>query len=430
MTTQTRGKGAEVAAYIGLDWADQKHVGCLQAVDSTHSEEFTLEQTPETVHEWVERLRRRFGGARVAIALEQSRGALIYALMNYDFLVLYPINPRGVVRFRETFRSSGCKDDGNDAWLLKELVRNYHDQLAAWQPDDELTRTLRLLVEHRRTLVNDRTRLTNRLTQQLKNYFPQALCWIEDLSQSWACRFLMKWPSLTALQKARPESLSALWSRHGLRRKRLEQLREQIKSAQSLTTDRAVLTACAAMVTALARQVLAASQGIEALDQLIEQHMARHPDAAFWQSLPGAGPALAPRLLAAYGADRGRWDEARQIQQFSGIAPVTRQSGKCRTVHHRLQCPKFVKQTFHEFAKCSIPRSRWAKAYYLLQREQRRKEHHAAVRALAFKWLRVLFHCWKHGKPYDEAYHLAQLRRRGSPLIAFLAEGPSDPTPA
>src|SRR5438445_1016256 len=143
---------------------------------------------------------------------------------------------------------------------------------------------------------------------------------------------------------------------------------------------------------------------------------AHHPDQALFDSFPGAGPVCAPRLSAAFGTDRSRWQSATEVQSHSGIAPVTERSGKALWVHHRLACPKFVKQTFHEFADQSIRFSQWARAYYDQQRG-RGNDHHAALRALAYKWIRILFRCWKDRKPYDEATYIEALRRHASPLI-------------
>ncbi|OHB80369.1 MAG: hypothetical protein A2V98_04765 [Planctomycetes bacterium RBG_16_64_12] len=95
-------------------------------------------------------------------------------------------------------------------------------------------------------------------------------------------------------------------------------------------------------------------------------------------------------------------DHAEEMQNFSGIAPVTKRSGKQTRAQRRWACPKFLLQTFHEFAGCSLKKSVWAKAYYDLQRSQG-KGHHTAVRTRAFKWIRIIFRCWKNRTPYDES---------------------------
>ena len=122
-----------------------------------------------------------------------------------------------------------------------------------------------------------------------------------------------------------------------------------------------------------------------------------------------------PRLIVAFGTDRDRWEDAGALTSFSGIAPVTGRSGHSEWIHFRYACPQFVRQTFHEFAAHSIQRSVWARAYYD-QKIGAGKHHHAAVRSLAFKWIRILFRCWKNHTPYDEAIYLRALENHNSPL--------------
>ena len=129
---------------------------------------------------------------------------------------------------------------------------------------------------------------------------------------------------------------------------------------------------------------------------------------------------MLPRLIVAFGTRRERFQSAAELAAYSGIAPVCRQSGHSKSVVFRRACPQFLRQTFHEFAACSLRSSVWAGAFYRTQRGQG-KRHHAAVRALAFKWIRILFRCWQQRTPYHEARYLEVLRRRGSPLVAPFA---------
>jgi transposase len=409
------------AAYIGLDWADRKHVIRLCCAGRDEVEHHELTHTPEAMAEWVASLRQRFGGRPVAVILEQSRGSVIHALMGYDFLVLYPVNPKTLAKYREAFRVSGAKDDPDDAQSLLEILMWHRERLRPWHPDDELTRTITLLVEHRRTLVNDQTRLTNRLTSALKSYFPQALAWAGQLKTLQACDFLDQWSTLKAVQEATDAELYGFYLSHGTRQTKLiEQRLEQIKVAQPLTSDQAVINGSAPMVLALAAQLRAVLVAIDEMGKQIEVLFAEHPDEKLWDSFPGAGPVLRPRLMAAMGADRERYADAREVQQFSGIAPVTERSGKSCWVHWRLACPKFVRQSFHEYAAQSIRFSPWAKAFYEQQR-QRGKGHHAAVRSLAYRWIRIMFRCWQQRTTYDEAQYHQALSRRQSPLTKLLA---------
>ena len=162
----------KLAAYIGLDWGDQRPAVQIQAAAGGPVDQSELEQRPHVLHGWVAQLRERFGGRPVGIAIEQRRGAVIHALMQYEFLVLYPVNPKALARYREAFHPSGAKDDPTDAALLLDLLRKHRDQLRPWHPDTVTARQLQLLCEHRRKLVNLRGGLTNRITSLLKQYFP------------------------------------------------------------------------------------------------------------------------------------------------------------------------------------------------------------------------------------------------------------------
>ena len=411
---------ADVVAYIGLDWADERHSVHLQTTDG-RIEHLELEQKPAVLHEWVAQLQQRFGGGTIAVALEQRRGAVIHALLMYDWFVLYPINPKALARYREAFRTSGAKDDPRDSALLLDLVVRHRDQLRAWVPDTVESRKLQALCEQRRKLVNQRVALTNRITSLLKQYFPHALDWVGDLASVQACDFLVQWPTLAAVQAVRPSRVRQFYSDHNCRKRAVVDARlAAMASAQPLTTDAAVVEPLSLAVQTYATQLRTLITAIQTFDTRIAEVFAQHSDHDIFGSFPGAGDVCAPRLAAAFGTDRTRWDSAAELQSHSGIAPVTERSGKSMWVHHRLACPKFVKQTFHEFADQSIRFSRWARVYYDQQRA-RGNDHHAALRALASKWIRILFRCWKERRPYDEKTYIEALRRRGSPLAKDFA---------
>jgi hypothetical protein len=198
-----------------------------------------------------------------------------------------------------------------------------------------------------------------------------------------------------------------------------EQLK-QIERARPLTNDEAVLEYSVTMLQALVAQLRALLGSIADFDRKIAKLFQRHPDRPIFESFPGAGKVLAPRLIAAFGTDRDRYHAATEMQELSGIAPVTEKSGKKHFVHWRYACPKFMRQTFQEFAEHSRRWCDWAKAHYELQ-IQRGKSHNAAIRALAYKWIRILFRCWKDRRPYDGEIYVKSLLTHGSSLAARLA---------
>ena len=414
---------AEFAAVVGLDWADAKHDVCLQATGTERREFMTLEHRPEAIDAWVCTLRTRFNGQPVAVCLELNKGPIVSALRQYDFLVLFPVNPLTLARYREAFTPSRAKDDPTDAELQVELLLKHRDKLTPLTPQSPTMRALAQLVEHRRRLVGDKVRLTNRLTSTLKNYFPHVLQWFDEKDTPLFCDFLSHWPTLKAAQLARRSTLEGFFRAHHVRSADLIASRIQaIKSALALTTDDGVMTPHALLVQALVAPLRVTLQAVADFDNAIAQYAQGHPDFPLFDALPGAGAVFAPRLLVAFGEQRERYTSADELQKYAGIAPVTERSGKKAWVHWRFQCPKFLRQTFVEWAAESIRHSFWAPVYYQQQRAKG-KAHQAAVRALAFKWIRILFRCWQERTPYNESAYLTALHRRGSSLIQNLAKG-------
>lgn len=410
-----------LAALIGLDWADQKHDVALRPRDARCVETSTFKHDPQAIAEWVGALRQRFGAGKIAICLEQARGALIYALMGYENLVLYPINPKTLAKLRAALYPSGKKDDPVDAQLLLSLLEKFGEQLKPWQPDDAVTRQLSFLVETRRGFVDERTGLANQLQAVLKSYFPQALELIgEDLSSPLTTDFLKRWPTLAAIQKAKPHVVRAFYYGHNSRSgERIQARLKLIEAAVALTTDSAVIGAHGLAAQSLAGLLAALRPIIARYDQEIARLFEAHPDAFIFASLDGAGPALAPRLLTAFGTQRQRFAHADAMACYSGTAPVTEKSGQQKWVHRRWARPVFVHQSFVEFAGHSVQRSRWAKCCYehLIGKGH---GHWAALRVLAVKWQRILWRCWRERRPYDEATYLQSLRKRGLEIYAAL----------
>jgi transposase len=411
----------EFAAFIGLDWADAKHDICLQASGSAHREFLRLDHRPEAIDAWAQSLRTRFNGQPIAVCLELNKGPIVSALRQYEFLVLFPVNPLTVAKYREAFTPSRAKDDPTDAELQVELLLKHRDKLTPLSPQSPTMRALAQLVEHRRRLVGDKVRLTNRLTSALKNYFPHVLQWFQEKDTAIFCDFLSRWPTLKAAQLARRATLEGFFRAHHVRSADVITTRiEAIKSARALTTDDGVITPNVLLVQALIAQLRGTVQAIADFDSAIAQRAQDHPDFPLFDALPGAGAVFAPRLLVAFGEQRERYASAAELQKYAGIAPVTERSGKKSWVHWRLQCPTFLRQTFVEWAAESIRHSFWAQIYYQQQRDKG-KAHQAAVRALAFKWIRILYRCWQERTPYDESIYLQALKRRNAPLLHNLA---------
>jgi transposase len=341
----------------------------------------------------------------------------VSALQQDDCLVLYPVNPATLTKDREACCPSHAKDDPTDAELALEVLLTHRDKLHALHPPSAPLRTLPRLVEPRRALVEDPVRLTKRLTDALTQYSPQVLDWFQDKHTLLCCDFLTRWPTLRQAQHARQTRLTAFFREHNPRDPKLIEPRvPAILSATALTADAAVIIPNRWLVEALVEPLRAVLQAVARFDREIAQLAVTRPDYALFSALPGAGPVLAPRLLAAFGDQRERYPNAAAVQKYAGIAPVTERSGNKCWVHWRLPCPTFLRQTSVERAAQSIPHAYGARAFYDTQRAKG-SAHQAALRALAFKWIRIRYRCWQARPPYDQATYLNALKRRGSPWV-------------
>lgn len=402
------------AALIGIDWADTKHDICELNQQTNKQQLSIISSQPKSINAWASGLKTKYPGQQVAVACELKRGPLVYALSKFDHIVMVPINPATVSNYRKTFTHSGA--------IQVEMLQLHMSKLKPIMPDSIPIRQLTQLVECRRKLVQSRVSLSNKITATLKNYYPHVLEWFEDKDTVIFCDFLLRWPSLLLVKKARRQTLIDFFNQHNSRYPDVNEKRiVNIKKAEALTEDPSVILPNQLIVESLIAQLKLLMEAIERFDKQIKDIYKSHEDRFIFDSLPGAGPQMAPRLLAAMGSNRDRYQSPGEIQKYAGIAPVTERSGKKEWVHWRWSCPKFLRQTFVEWAGQTVRYSFGAKAYYR-QQESLGKPHNNIIRALAFKWIRILFRCWKTSTAYDETTYLNALRKRGSPLLKFAYE--------
>ena len=338
----------QFAAFVGIDWADQKPVWSLQAVGSEERESGELEHTPEAVEAWVGQLCVNVSAIVRSQWRWSSRGELWYTCSpSTSPCICSPCRRRcpPVCAKRCIHRAArmtrampicgwiGCCSIG--------------DKLHRWSPDTEATRRVQNLVEERRKLVDEKTAQSNRLTSPLKIYFPQILDGFEPLDSELVCALLERWPTLEELQKVPPAKLGSFFRKHHGRDEALIARRIlAIGQAMPAIRDGAVIEAKSTVVKGMVRLVRSWVEGIADVDEKIEEAAAAHPDFFIFESLPGAGAGMAPRWLAAFGSPRERDGSADEVPAYTGIAPVTEKSGKKKWVHFRWPAPSFCGKVF------------------------------------------------------------------------------------
>lgn len=403
---------------VGIDWADAQHDFHL-ITPSGEQQTGQFKQKPKDIAEVIEAWRKRAAGKTIAVALEANKGALINALLQYDDVVIYPINPAALAHYRKSFSHGGGKNDSVDAKRLADYLQQRIDELRPLQRDAPITRELAATAQDRRRLVDQRADLGNELTAMLKQYFPAIL----ELNPAkpyaeFLLKFLLAYPTLAAAQAAGKTALRKYFHGIGMKGKAHSHA-ETIMNAMPLCSDDVTMRCTSRRAVAIAEQLQTLNKHIKQYESILNDLLPKHPDYQVIASLPGAATNTQARIIAALGDDRERYQDAASLQTASGIAPITNQSGRSKHVSARWATTKFVRQTFHEYAGLSITASRWAKAYYDRQKELGSTPQ-AAKRALAYKWQRIIHRCWKTGEPYNEAHYIERLKTTGSPLYDLI----------
>jgi len=394
--------------FVGIDWADREHEICIIDHEGAELVRFRVPHNRQGLETLKERILRHTNTPGEAPCfLETSQGLLVQFLLENGFPV-YPLNPK-VVDYRR--KPSGAKSDAIDARLLADIGRSDFRRLRRLNPDSEHIQELKTLCRDQDVLLEDVTRLTNRLTACLKEYYPVALELFSRLTLPVTLAFLRTYPTLEAARKASVSELVSFLKAHRHPQPELaaQRIYAQLQAPQ-LEARPAVARAKSRFMLVLVAQLEPLLEAVKEYDEEITRLFKSHPDSLIFASLPGAGTRLAPRLLAGWGDDRGRYENAAAMQALAGTSPVLYQSGRYRVARKRRACIKFLRRALHLFAYQSTRFASWARNYYRFKRATG-KTHHEALRALANIWVRIIFAMWLNRQCYDESVFLAAKAR-------------------
>ena len=402
---------------VSLDRSDKTvALAVLEVASGAFLIERDLSSAPEAMDAWWHDLRRDHPGARIAVAFEQPAPNLIAFFTARRPAAIYALNPSATFSYRHALTVSHARNDQSDARDQARFIAHAHASLRAWTPPPAQIEQLERLTQNRRKLVNQRTGLTNRLQATLKRYYPQALDLLhEHYWRPMNLAFLRRWPQPATLRCTPLSRLRAFYLKHNSRSEKRWQDRTAVIKAIVLLGEPNPADELEVLV--MLDQIEVLNKGIATHDRAIAELFATAGEAAERvTALPGAGPIYAPRLYTALVRHMPNCDGPEAFAAAVGVAPVTDQSGRMRKVYRRLRCDSFTRQSFVEWVKESWKHSVWAEAFYR-QREAKGHGFHAIMRALAYKWIRILWRCWQDGVAYDERKYLAQLRVKGSPLV-------------
>jgi len=394
--------------FCGIDWAEDHHDIALVDRDGQLLARRRISDDPAGLAALLGLLAGHGDSADdpVPVAIETPRGLLV-ACLRATGRKVYPVNPKATARYRDRHSVAGRKSDHGDAVVLANVLRT---DLHAHRPlpaDSELAQAIAVLARAQQDAVWDRVTAHNKLRSHLREYFPGFLAAFADarngITRPEARVILAAAPAPAAASKLTPAQLRALLKKAGRSRgidAEAQRLREAFRKEQMRQLP-LVEQAMGRQALALLRQLDAACASADDLEAAATESFNQHPDAGIITSFPGLGPLAGARVLAETGDDRSRFQDAKGLKAYAGAAPITRASGKSRSVTRRKVKNNRLASAGYTWAFSALTASPGARAHYDRRRDDGDR-HAAAQRNLFGRLLGCLHHCLTTGQYYDE----------------------------
>lgn len=386
----------------GIDWASRTHAVCVLEPDGSIRARF---EVPNTGRSFAGLIRRLVKLDVTVVAIERPDGPLVEAVIEGGIQV-FVIAPRMLKALRQRYSAAGAKSDPGDAYVLADVLRTDRHRLHPMRQDSPETKALRALTRTRKDLIEARVGLVNQLRAQLELCFPGAIGLFRDLDSAVSVAFLRRYPTAAAAARLTEARLAAFLRRISYcGRVPVSELLSRVKTAPEAGLTGVELEARAVCVGALLDAIEIANARARELEAEVVERLELHADSQIFTSLPKAGHGVrAAAMLAEVGDVRERFPDEECLAALAGVAPVTRASGKARSVGFRWACDKKLRNALIDFADDSRHVSPWAAKVYA-DAIARGKRHPHAVRILARAWVRVIWRMWQDGEPYDITKH-------------------------
>jgi transposase len=400
--------------FAGIDWGSERHQVCVLNCNGEIIAERAFLHTGSGLAElgtWLASF--TVEGRNMAIAIEVPHGPIVDLLLDRGFVV-YAINPKQLDRLRDRFSIAGSKDDRRDALVGASGLRTDRHLFRLVQASDPAIVELREWSRLAEELQQDRVRLCNRLRQQLWRYYPQFLELVDDIAAEWLLELWMMARTPEQAKRLRPSTVSRLLTRHRIRRfdatAVLYILTKPTIPAAAGVTEAAVLHVRSVIARLeLANRELRTAE--KKLDQLLKARIddagcgqnQEPSDAAILNSLPGIGRVTLAILLGDAFDPLIRRDYA-ALRSLSGVAPVTRRSGKSHIVSMRYAAHPRLRNAIFYWMRAAIQNDPGIRNRY----EALRKRGHSygrALRGVADRLLELACILLQRRQLFDPARH-------------------------
>jgi len=396
--------------FIGLDWKDKGYTTRIINKEGTDlSGSFEVEKNREGFSEFIYKVRKYCDGdSNVLFGIERERDPIVEYLLTLGYKV-YLVCPNMMKSLRKRYSSTGKYNDEFDSYIIADTVRTDRNRLTQIEPRDDKIRKIEFLLRHRDKTVDDKRRLTNRLTCYLKEYFPAFLDFFSDITCPTALSLLKVYPTYEDTKELSKEDIKAFLRKHHYHKESgALRICKAIKEGQ-VKIDTTVIQERSRSAILLIKRIELLNEEIKEYENDLKETTENDKDAEIFKSLPGSGDTLSPGLMVIFGKKRSRYENAEEINSLSGIVPFTKQSGNWETHLFRFGCNHFYRNIITRLAYCSLTKSEWARGYYNEKRAEG-KSHYHALRCLARIWIKVAFSLWKKREKYSEDKHMAAVQ--------------------
>jgi transposase len=399
--------------FAGLDWGGTTHAICVVNEAGQVVLQAEVHHDARGLESLQKQLIKIAPPGAIPVAIERPSGLIVDALLAFGHQVV-PIHPNAVKACRPRYSSSGRKHDLGDAYLLADVLRTDGHRFRPLAPPSDALKALRALVRTRDDLVNHRIALTNQLQALLDSFWPGPAALFYQIGSAIALAFLQRFPTPSSATRLGEKRLAAFLKGEGYSgRHSATELLARLRAAPVGQIGKLEEQAKGELVLALTRVVAPLLEQIAAVTARIEAEVAQLEDGVLVMSLPYAGHLTAAKILAEIGNVRERLTTADQLAAEAGVAPVTKQSGKSRSVTFRWACNHRLRVALTLLADNSRRGSPWAEHIYAAARARGCRHPHA-VRILARAWIRVLWKVWTTRVPYDIRRHTAACALAGA----------------
>ena len=394
--------------YCGIDWAEDHHDIAVVDRDGKLLARRRVSDDPAGLAELLALLAEHgdTAGNPVPVAIETPRGLLV-ACLRATGRPVYPVNPMAVARYRDRHSVTGKKSDHGDSVVLAGVLRTDMDMHRPLPADSELAQAIAVLARAQQDAVWDRTTAHNKLRSHLREYFPGFLAAFADarggITRPEARAILAAAPTPATAAALTLAQLRSLLKKGGRSRgidTEAARLRDAFRTQQMRQLP-LVEDAMGRQAVALLRQLDAACTSADDLEQAAVASFNQHPDAGIITSFPGLGPLTGARVLAETGDDRSRFADAKGLKAYAGAAPITRASGKTKSVTRRKVKNNRLAAAGYTWAFSALTASPGARAHYD-RRKDAGDKHAGGLRNLFGRLLGCLHHCLITGQHYNE----------------------------